>query len=345
MWYTNLINRNIIPDYLIRFQIRRLIKQRIKEETQPNKEAQHKRLMDLVLELKRSPIAINTSDANEQHYELPTEFFRFVLGPYLKYSCGLWSNTTSGIEASEEDMLYLSCERAELKDGMDILELGCGWGSLSLYMAQKFPNSNIIAVSNSSSQKKWIDSRTDELKISNLTIITSDMNDFSTDKIFDRVISIEMFEHMRNYNLLLEKISGFLRNEGKLFVHIFSHKEFAYKFEVRDDSDWMSKYFFTGGIMPSDNLFFYFNDNMKIVNHWKLNGTNYEKTANSWLNKMDENKTNIMPIMEDTYGKKDAVKWFVFWRIFFMACAELWGYNNGNDWLVSHYLFSKQLPN
>ncbi|MDG1902343.1 MAG: cyclopropane-fatty-acyl-phospholipid synthase [Bacteroidales bacterium] len=345
MWYTNLINRNIIPDYLIRFQIRRLIKQRIKEETQPNKEAQHKRLMDLVLELKRSPIAINTSDANEQHYELPTEFFRFVLGPYLKYSCGLWSNTTSGIEASEEDMLYLSCERAELKDGMDILELGCGWGSLSLYMAQKFPNSNIIAVSNSSSQKKWIDSRTDELKISNLTIITSDMNDFSTDKTFDRVISIEMFEHMRNYNLLLEKISGFLRNEGKLFVHIFSHKEFAYKFEVRDDSDWMSKYFFTGGIMPSDNLFFYFNDNMKIVNHWKLNGTNYEKTANSWLNKMDENKTNIMPIMEDTYGKKDAVKWFVFWRIFFMACAELWGYNNGNDWLVSHYLFSKQLPN
>ncbi len=345
MWYTNLINRNIIPDYLIRFQIRRLIKQRIKEETQPNKEAQHKRLMDLVLELKRSPIAINTSDANEQHYELPTEFFRFVLGPYLKYSCGLWSNTTSGIEASEEDMLYLSCERAELKDGMDILELGCGWGSLSLYMAQKFPNSNIIAVSNSSSQKKWIDSRTDELKISNLTIITSDMNDFSTDKTFDRVISIEMFEHMRNYNLLLEKISGFLRNEGKLFVHIFSHKEFAYKFEVRDDSDWMSKYFFTGGIMPSDNLFFYFNDNMKIVNHWKLNGTNYEKTANSWLTKMDENKTNIMPIMEDTYGKKDAVKWFVFWRIFFMACAELWGYNNGNDWLVSHYLFSKQLPN
>ena len=345
MWYTNLINRNIIPDYLIRFQIRRLIKQRIKEETQPNKEAQHKRLMDLVLELKRSPIAINTSDANEHHYELPTEFFRFVLGPYLKYSCGLWSNTTSGIEASEEDMLYLSCERAELKDGMDILELGCGWGSLSLYMAQKFPNSNIIAVSNSSSQKKWIDSRTDELKISNLTIITSDMNDFSTDKTFDRVISIEMFEHMRNYNLLLEKISGFLRNEGKLFVHIFSHKEFAYKFEVRDDSDWMSKYFFTGGIMPSDNLFFYFNDNMKIVNHWKLNGTNYEKTANSWLNKMDENKTNIMPIMEDTYGKKDAVKWFVFWRIFFMACAELWGYNNGNDWLVSHYLFSKQLPN
>jgi len=341
MWYLNLIEKKIIPDSLVRLKIKSLLKQRISDEYIEDKEKQHLALMDLINELKNSPIAINTRDANEQHYELPTEFFRMVLGANLKYSCGIWHKGVNDLDKSEVDMLDLTCERAELADGLKILELGCGWGSLSLKMAKKYPNSTIKAVSNSSTQKQWIDSQIAKFKINNLEIITSDMNDFTISEKFDRVVSVEMFEHMRNYKLLLEKISGFLKPDGKLFVHIFTHKEFAYKFEVKDSTDWMSKYFFTGGIMPSDDLLFYFNDDMKVDRHWRLNGSHYEKTSNAWLNNMDKNKAQIMPIIKQTYGENEAVKWWVYWRLFFMACAELWGYNKGNEWLVSHYLFSK----
>ena len=341
MWYASLIDKKIIPDALVRMKIRSLLKQRIHDESIEDKENQHGKLMDLVNELKSSAIAINTQDANAQHYELPTEFFKIVLGTHLKYSSGYWNKGVTEIDHSELDMLNLTCERAEIQNGMSILELGCGWGSLSLHMAKSYPESKIVSVSNSKTQKIWIDSQIEKFGIANLEIITSDMNDFSTDKKFDRVVSVEMFEHMRNYKLLLAKINRFLNDKGKLFVHIFTHKELAYKFEVKDASDWMSKYFFTGGLMPSDNLLSYFNNDMKVEKHWRVNGTHYEKTSNAWLKKMDDNKAKIMPIMQNTYGKEDAVKWWVFWRLFFMACAELFGYKNGNEWMVSHYLFTK----
>ncbi|MGZ3753258.1 MAG: SAM-dependent methyltransferase, partial [Mucilaginibacter sp.] len=287
------------------------------------------------------PIAVNTADANQQHYEVPTQFYQYCLGKNLKYSSGYWKDGVMDIDTSEDEMLALTCERAGLKDGQQVLELGCGWGSLSLYMAVKYPKSTFKVVSNSRTQKQFIDDQAKQRGITNLTVITADMNTFSIDEQFDRIVSVEMFEHMRNYQLLMQKVASFLKPDGKVFIHIFTHKEYAYLFEVKDETDWMSKYFFTGGIMPSDDLLFYFSDHLTVEKHWHVSGTHYAKTSEAWLKNMDEHKAEIMPLFEETYGKKHAIKWWVYWRIFYMACAELWNYNQGNEWIVSHYLFHK----
>jgi len=342
MWYNSLIEKDKLPDFLIRAGIRKLLKQRLKDENKGNTEAQQAHLMALIDELKASPIAVNTADANQQHYEVPTEFYTYCLGKHLKYSCGYWKDGVTDIDTSEQDMLQLTCERAELQNGQDVLELGCGWGSLSLYMAAQYPGSTFTVVSNSRTQKIYIDGQAAARNIKNLTVITADMNVFSIDKAFDRVVSVEMFEHMRNYQKLMAKVASVLKEGGKLFVHIFTHKEYAYKFEVKDESDWMSRYFFTGGIMPSDDLLLYFNDDLSISKHWHVSGLHYAKTSEAWLQNMDKHKAQIMPLFEQTYGKSDAVKWWVYWRIFYMACAELWKYNNGEEWIVSHYLFNKK---
>ena len=339
MWYNSLLEKNKIPDLLIRIGIRKLLRRRLRDEKKDSPESQHQHLLQLVNELKNSPIAINTTDANEQHYEVPTQFYQYCLGKNLKYSSGFWKDGVTDIDTSEEDMLQLTCERSELKNGQNVLELGCGWGSLSLFMAAQFPQSNFTVVSNSRTQKTFIDEHAKQRNIINLTVITADMNTFYIEKKFDRVVSVEMFEHMRNYQLLMKKISSFLNPAGKLFVHIFTHKKYAYKFEVKDETDWMSKYFFSGGIMPSDDLLFYFDDDMKMEKHWHVSGLHYSKTSEAWLKKMDSHKKEIMPIFLKTYGEKNALKWWVYWRIFFMSCAELWKYNNGDEWIVSHYLF------
>jgi cyclopropane-fatty-acyl-phospholipid synthase len=341
MWYLSLVEKNIIPDWLIRYKIRLLLRSRLKAEYVGNNEERQARYMNLIYNLKSSPIAVNTSDANEQHYEVPTAFYKLVMGKYLKYSCGYWKDNQVDQNKSEKDMLDLTCKRAELLNNQNILEFGCGWGSLTLFMAAKYPTSKITAVSNSRIQKAYIDDKSSALGLVNIEVITADMNDFEIDQKYDRVVSVEMFEHMRNYQKLLNKVSRFLNDEGKLFVHIFSHKELAYKFEVKDDSDWMSKYFFTGGIMPSDHLFHYFNDDMVVKKHWRVNGKHYEKTSNNWLRRMEENKSEIIPLFKETYGVDQAMKWWVYWRLFFMSCAELWAYNNGEEWIVSHYLFEK----
>jgi cyclopropane-fatty-acyl-phospholipid synthase len=341
MWYTSLLENNRIPDFLIRKGIRKLLRERLAQEKKATPDAQQAHLMNLIAELKASPIAINTADANEQHYEVPTAFYQYCLGPHLKYSSGYWKPGVADIETSERDMLGLTCQRADLQSGQNVLELGCGWGSLSLFMAARYPESRFTVVSNSRTQKVYIDETAQQRGITNLTVITMDMNVFDIDDTFDRVVSVEMFEHMRNYELLMKKIASKLKPDGKLFVHIFTHREFAYKFEVVDETDWMSKYFFTGGIMPSDDLLFYFNDDLKVVNHWHVSGLHYHKTSEAWLQRMDANKARIMPLFEQTYGKDQAVKWWVFWRIFFLSCAELWGFNNGEEWIVSHYLFAK----
>ncbi|MGZ3872845.1 MAG: class I SAM-dependent methyltransferase [Mucilaginibacter sp.] len=341
MWYDKLIEQNRVPDFLLRKGIRKLLKQRLADENKGDVEAQQTHLMVLIDQLKASPIAVNTADANQQHYEVPTQFYRYCLGKNLKYSSCYYNPGVTELDKAEDDMLEITCQRADLQDGQQVLELGCGWGSLSLYMAARYPGSTFKVVSNSRTQKIYIDEQAKQRGITNLMVITADMNSFSIDEQFDRVVSVEMFEHMRNYTLLMKKVASCLKPGGKLFVHIFTHKEYAYLFEVKDDTDWMSKYFFTGGIMPSDDLLFYFNDDMAVEKHWHVNGTHYGKTAEAWLRNMDKHKAEIIPLFEKTYGKEQVLKWWVYWRIFYMACAELWNYNGGNEWLVSHYLLKK----
>jgi cyclopropane-fatty-acyl-phospholipid synthase len=342
-WSMRLLERNLVPDFLVRQGIRRLLKVRLKEEDRGSPEAQQAHLMKLISRLRQSPVAINTADANSQHYEVPSAFFQHVLGPHLKYSSCYYRHADETLGQAEANMLQLTAERAGLKDGDRILELGCGWGSLSLWMAQHFPNSSITVVSNSRSQKRFIDARAAERKLGNLNVITADANHLSFDPAlrFDRVVSVEMFEHMRNYETLLGRIAGWLAPNGTLFVHIFTHKTYAYPFEVRDDSDWMAKYFFSGGIMPSDDLLLYFQKDLTLSNHWQVDGTHYSRTAEHWLQNMDAHRAEIEPILAQTYGKEQVLRWWVYWRVFFMSCAELWGYAGGKEWLVSHYLFTK----
>jgi cyclopropane-fatty-acyl-phospholipid synthase len=339
-----LLERDIVPDFLIRARIRTLLGQRLAEEDQGSPEAEQLRLRALIAQLKTSAIAINTTDANSQHYEVPTEFYQHVLGPRMKYSSCYYDSPSDTLGKAEERMLALTCERARLGDGQRILELGCGWGSLSLWMAERYPNAQITAVSNSRSQKAYIDAVALQRGLRNLEIVTCDMNrlDFPRGKGFDRVVSVEMFEHMRNYELLLSRVASWMNPGATLFVHIFTHSRFAYPFEVRDQSDWMARYFFTGGIMPSDDLLLYFQRDVQLLDHWQVSGRHYQLTSEAWLANMDARRKEIMPILARAHGESQATRWWVYWRVFFMSCAELWGFREGREWLVSHYLFEKR---
>ncbi|MDE2222098.1 MAG: class I SAM-dependent methyltransferase [Candidatus Omnitrophica bacterium] len=338
-----LLERDLVPDGTIRAGIRLLCRAKLREEYGLPLEERQEKFAKLLQELRASPIAVATDAANRQHYEVPAEFFKCCLGRHMKYSCGYWKPGVESLDQGEEDMLNLTIERAGLSDGQDVLELGCGWGSLSLLMAARFPNSRLVGVSNSRTQKEYIDARIRERGIKNLSIITADVNVFETGARFDRVVSVEMFEHMRNYEKLLAAVTGFLKPGGRLFVHIFTHKQLAYYYDAQDKSDWIGKYFFTGGIMPSDHLLLYFQGALVIERHWQVGGEHYQKTAEAWLRNMDNNKRRILPVFQEVYGQ-DYKKWWVYWRVFFMACAEMWGYGKGEEWMVSHYLFKKELP-
>jgi cyclopropane-fatty-acyl-phospholipid synthase len=331
-----LLEKNLLPDWLVRIGIRRLLAQRIREETtRYDREA-------YVADLKTRALAEQTAAANEQHYEVPTPFYQHCLGKRLKYSGCYYPTGKETLDQAEEHMLALYAERAQLSDGQHILELGCGWGSLCLYNAERFPKSQITAISNSKTQKEHIDTEARKRGLTNLRIITCDINAFDIAPAqFDRVVSVEMFEHLKNYELLFKNIARWLKPGGLLFTHIFTHARFSYHFVARDETDWMSRYFFTGGQMPAHDLFMQFQDDLKLVQDWKVNGRHYQQTAEHWLKNMDANREEIIPLFRDTYGADQAEKWWAYWRVFYMSCAELWGYKRGEEWLVSHYVFRK----
>ena len=332
-----LCERGFIPDALTRFGMRRLCKTRLHDEYAGDWKT---RQTAWVATLKQSAVAIETQAANDQHYEVPPPFFVASLGKRLKYSSCFYANGNETLDQAEEAMLAIYCERAELSDGQAILELGCGWGSLTLWMAEKYPNAKITAVSNSKPQREFIEARCRERGFTNVHVITCDVNKLELEPSqFDRAVSIEMFEHMRNYDVLLERLSTWLKPAAKLFVHIFCHREVAYPFEVKGETDWMSQYFFTGGLMPAFDTFRHFDQHLRIEADWKVSGTHYEKTSNHWLANMDKNKTEIMRVFAQCYGAELSAVWFQRWRMFYMACAELFGFDDGREWLVGHYRF------
>jgi cyclopropane-fatty-acyl-phospholipid synthase len=331
-----------LSDRLIRFGIRILLRQRLNEINNvagSNLSAYQASFIEM---MNSSTIAIETDLANEQHYEVPAEFFKLTLGRYLKYSCCFYEKENTDLEQAERRALEITLERAQLINGQDILELGCGWGSLSLYMAQYYPNSKITAISNSSSQKEFIEQEAKKLNLDNLKVITADMSSFQVDKQFDRIVSVEMFEHMRNYKILYERISNWLKPEGLFFKHIFTHRDTPYEFTVKSESDWMSRYFFSGGMMPSADLPSYFNDHLELVSQWQWSGIHYARTCDHWLKKTDQHKTKIISLFNETYGHNTANVWFNRWRIFYMSCSELFAFKHGNEWLVSHYLMRRK---
>ncbi|MGB0715273.1 MAG: SAM-dependent methyltransferase [Phycisphaerae bacterium] len=338
-WAIPWIESGLVPASLIRWGIRRLHQQRLDEEMDAVRAGEN-RLDEFVAQLESAPIALTPEKANEQHYEVPAAFFQQVLGPHLKYSSGYWAEGVTDIGVAEAAMLSLSCERAELVDGHRILELGCGWGSLTLWMAAHYPQSQIVAVSNSASQREFIYSQCKERGLNNVEVITCDMNDFSIDRTFDRVVSIEMFEHMRNLGQLLHRISTWLVPGGKLFVHIFCHRRFAYLFRSRGPADWMGNHFFTSGMMPSFDLFSRFQQDLRLEESWYENGSHYGKTSDAWFDLQVKRRREVMPILVEAYGD-DAAIWFERWKIFFLACAELFHFNRGEEWGVGHYRFSR----
>lgn len=335
------IEQTPLPDAMIRAGIRRLLRQRLNALHVGDAEKAGALVEGFIAQMNRAPIALVPDRANEQHYEVPADFFGYALGTHRKYSSCYWPAGVTHLDKAEVVALAQTAKHAALVDGQRVLELGCGWGSLTLWMAAYYPASRITAVSNSHSQRAWIEAEAAHRQLTNLRVITTDMNSLQLNETFDRVVSVEMFEHMRNWRALFGRVHDWLAPHGRFFMHVFCHRAVPYAFVDKDATDWMSRYFFAGGMMPSDELALRFQEHLKLVRRWRWDGRHYEKTANAWLANMDEHKASIWPILERSYGAADAGLWWTRWRMFFMACAELFGYDDGQQWWVGQYLFER----
>jgi cyclopropane-fatty-acyl-phospholipid synthase len=331
-----LVEKGLVPETLVRHGIRKLLVERLREQRELYARDHDGALGAWVERMRRAPVAPVPEKANEQHYEVPPEFFQLVLGARLKYSSAFYPGADTTLDEAEEAMLALTCERADLADGQTVLELGCGWGSLTLWMAETYPSSCILAVSNSAPQREFILSRARERGLDNLSVVTCDMNEFAAPERFDRIVSVEMFEHMRNWEELMGRAARWLRPDGRLFLHVFAHARYAYPFEERGEADWMSRYFFSGGMMPSHDLPDRLEVPFETEQRWAVPGEHYARTSEDWVRNLDRNRDAVLEIFRGTYGA-DAGLWFQRWRVFFLACAELFGFGDGSDWLVSHH--------
>lgn len=341
------IDHGLLPDPILRRAIRGLLRRRLDGSTAGSVEDRDARKRALVAELATSPVAIETAGANEQHYEVPTELFELMLGPHLKYSSGYWPIGVSTLAQAEEAMLRLTCDRAELVDGQDVLELGCGWGSLTLWMAERYPGSRITAVSNSSTQREHIEKQAAARGLDNVFVLTCDVNrlgveayaDLVHDEAFDRVVSVEMFEHVRNHRVLTGRIARWLRPGGKLFVHVFAHATDPYPFDEGSNADWMARHFFTGGLMPSHDLLLLSVRDLAFDDRWALSGEHYARSLNAWLERLDEHRERILQLFEGQPEGITARASFNRWRVFTIACEELFAFAGGDEWHVSHARF------
>ena len=335
------VEQGLVPDRVVRLGIRRLLKARLAELGSGRADVSAANTQAFIESLRTAAVAPLPEKANEQHYEVPAQFFGAVLGPHRKYSGCYWGGDAATLGDAEAAALAITCERAGLANGQEVLELGCGWGSLSLWMATRYPDSKITAVSNSNSQREYIESEVSRRGLTNLRIITRDINEFETPQRFDRIVSVEMFEHLRNWPEAFSRVSRWLAPTGRFFMHVFAHREAPYPFVERDASDWMSKYFFSGGMMPSDDLALHFQDHLRLVQRWRWDGTHYARTAEAWLSNMDAGREALWPLFQQTYGAQADI-WWTRWRLFFMSVAELFGYERGQQWWVSHYLFERR---
>lgn len=341
MFYERWLEHGLYPDWLIRILVRRVLENGLQSRYArgPERLANVKRA--LLRKFIRSPIAIHTQDANLQHYEVDSRFFTLTLGPWLKYSCCLWEQGVQDLESAEREMLALTCERAGVEDGMHILDLGCGWGSLTRWIATNYPNSKVTAVSNSRTQGKFIRQQCAGTGLTNVEVLTADIAEIELENAYDRIISIEMFEHMKNYRTLLSKIASWLIQGGQLFVHHFSHREFLYEFDAADPNDFMARRYFAGGTMPSDDLLLYFQDDLRVRYHWRVSGTHYARTLRAWLDNLYTHRAAVEATFSESYSSEDVQRAFTHWRLFFLICEQTFALRNGQEYLITHMLLEK----